>query len=783
MIVEHAVKRLFYAIFPYIVITLTIAGACIFLTWFDSRWLWIDDFQIQYLPVMQEIGEALSSGEWPVLSIHSWYGGNIAGEYQYGLFSVFALAQNFLIWNIDANLNVKATFLVGVHLLILATGIYKLARQRKLSTEWALFAAISGALSSWLLYWGRSWFPALASFAWLPWVWWALESFDRGARKRVSRIFLAGLFIYLVISAGWPYTVIMIALLSALLALRAWRDTERQRSFGAIILAWLIGLGLSSPAILAFLEHYYIGTRHTLGAFGGEGSAWTVPFGALINLVTPFIYISWNHFLGKSSYHGIEMFTGLAPVALVITGLLVSARGLWRKLRWDFALLGIGLVLVCAPTIEPFRWPFRWLPIVHLVFALIAAGIGESLSVAQLKIGMAGYKDRFSAKQNPGVIALLMVLITFVYAMLAGINFNSNIMLELFLLTAIWVIVSAAISYRPGGYAIAAMLAFILFQVAVFSNATHNKIEILGGWKFNESIRDTGPLDRDTLYFSIYDFLGVYNPTMAVEGFGGIRRFGNTWTYAGLHGVNGYSPIGHAALNDLFGMRWAGFLERERILGMISNWGYYSRLLKLMGVDGLIVQPDYMSSLRKRLDKNEWNAISVTDEGYVFHRKQKSARVRSVQLSGLSIVTEEEFLDHGVKALNSSRRISTKTRQEVGQANVKIYGKADVTLISESRTRVVANLSSRKDGRPLLVVFSRLWFPGYEVLFNGDKLPLSLLEGILPSVVLPPDSSGELVLQYRPKGIRLGLAIAALTILSVLAAALFIAAKNSRHGR
>ncbi|MEE8307678.1 MAG: hypothetical protein V3R81_10465 [Gammaproteobacteria bacterium] len=47
---------------PYAALVELITLSCGCLTWNDACWLWSDNFQIQYLPLMLEIGGALSQG-------------------------------------------------------------------------------------------------------------------------------------------------------------------------------------------------------------------------------------------------------------------------------------------------------------------------------------------------------------------------------------------------------------------------------------------------------------------------------------------------------------------------------------------------------------------------------------------------------------------------------------------------------------------------------------------------------------------------------------------------
>ncbi|MEE8307680.1 MAG: hypothetical protein V3R81_10475, partial [Gammaproteobacteria bacterium] len=88
-----------------------------------------------------------------------------------------------------------------------------------------------------------------------------------------------------------------------------------------------------------------------------------------------------------------------------------------------------------------------------------------------------------------------------------------------------------------------------------------------------------------------------------------------------------------------------------------------------------------------------------------------------------------------------------------------------MSITSVERTRVTAKIDHVPDRGVALIVFSRLWYPGYEVRLNGERLPLLLVEGILPAVKLPGGAQGELELVYRPVSQRVGLLISVITLL------------------
>src|ERR687886_1388342 len=112
---------------------------CLILLWRDPLVFWNDDYQISISPVLADVARSWSKGEWPILSPYSWVCGNLAGEFQYGTFSVFVNAAVILIWKFPLTFPQQAAALSIAHLVVLAIGAYLLARDRGFSMALSTF--------------------------------------------------------------------------------------------------------------------------------------------------------------------------------------------------------------------------------------------------------------------------------------------------------------------------------------------------------------------------------------------------------------------------------------------------------------------------------------------------------------------------------------------------------------------------------------------------------------------------------------------------------------------
>src|SRR6476646_10749312 len=133
-----------------------VVAFCLGLLWHDPLVFWNDDYELSILPVFADVARSWNEGHFPLLSPYSWVCNNLAGEFQYGTFSIFVNAAVFLIWKFPLTFPQQAAALSIVHLFVLAMGGYVLARSRALSAPLALMVALVTSLNGWVICWGAS---------------------------------------------------------------------------------------------------------------------------------------------------------------------------------------------------------------------------------------------------------------------------------------------------------------------------------------------------------------------------------------------------------------------------------------------------------------------------------------------------------------------------------------------------------------------------------------------------------------------------------------------------
>src|SRR5205814_3530599 len=130
-----------------IVAGLIVVFFSIVLLWHDPLVFWNDDYELSILPVFADVARSWSEGHLPLLSPYSWVCNNLAGEFQYGTFSIFINATVVLIWKFPLTFPQQAAALSITHLFVLAFGAFLLARDRKLSISLSIFVALIAALN------------------------------------------------------------------------------------------------------------------------------------------------------------------------------------------------------------------------------------------------------------------------------------------------------------------------------------------------------------------------------------------------------------------------------------------------------------------------------------------------------------------------------------------------------------------------------------------------------------------------------------------------------------
>lgn len=714
---------------------------------------WRDDFQLQYLPVSREIASAVAEGSWPLLAHSSWFGGALAGEYQHGVLSPVSVAVDSLVWSLGLGLGHTAAAISGLYLVLLWLGSYVLARSFGLSPGLARMVAVVSSFNGWMVDWGAGdWSPALRSFAWLPWFWWALrrarEDGELRSRSR-WRCIRPGLFLALLLTAGWPTTVLMAGLLSVQIVLGDWWRLRSLRALWMPVGAWMIGLGLAAPALATLIEFRSFAARGAMGF----GTAFSVPPAALGGLVLPTVTTRWNLWGTLFPYLSLELAGGWIPLAGLVVGLWLARQRLLVARRNELCLLLSLLVLMMAPSFGAFRFSFRWLPFFHLVLALVgAAGFAAA--------GKTSGRHRHAAP----VAAGLLVLPTAVVYGLSGHlgDAGPRLALGYLALAAGWWLMRRWGPFpqlRDSWPAVVVVVSLLATYLVVPVGRVVPQLQV------GEGARRIEPLEPEVRYLSVYRFADLGPPpppTLAYQNLpypdvSGLRP-ANVPMLSGMHGVSGYSPLGPSGMARRLHLRVHG----EVVESFLDHWPERvapDGLLQLMAIDGLLVAEGLWADattgqvLSAALEQGGWRTAGRMGTALVFRRLgSASPRVRS--------------LERLMRRPGGEDWVVGNSRVPVPEGfEVQHLAVARTRDLRETRLAASVEVEVPPGTEPGLVLFSRPWYPGYRARLEPDTggsigLTVQTVEGILPAVSLPPGARGRLVLEYRSPGLRYGMVVA-----------------------
>ena len=711
-----------------------VVAFCLILLWHNPLAFWNDDYQLSVLPVFADMARSWSEGNWPILSPYSWVCGNLTGEFQYGTFSVFINAAVILIWKFPLTFPQQAAALSITHLFVLAIGAFLLARDRGFSIPLSTFVALVASLSGWIICWGATdWFGALGAFTWLPWVWWgAKRALDPQRTK--WRVLWPAPFVYLVVTGGFPYTVLMLLLLIGWLSVKTmWerrerrdgRDTEVPPTLAMLPMLFgvALGFGLSAPAWLAILDLVQ-GSARELQSPAAHWQ-WLVPPAALPGLILPCWTVNWADFSSRYLPHtATELASGLVAPAALIAGLLWRGRVLVKQIKWELLLLLLVLLLCMIPTAGLFRWSFRWLPFFHLALAICAA---EALQMAP--------RSATVATTTLGLVVLTAIAMLILRA--SG-PYAFPLVWIFIALAAGWYLSELALRDFEFRTWIPVSITFLAFLTTYYFMPTNCGVPT---YNFSQELLKPAPLDRARLYLSIYPWAELtYCVANKPEPVGQTLRPGSTSMWAGLHFINGYSPVRPAGVAREFATSIHGEINPKVGSYLLNSQAGKDGELALLGVDGIVVARELDITPQP---SSEWEQIVSTDEGRIFHRRGAPlARVRSV--ASIDSRPNEQFVA------------------------------STISQIDDSRNRVEVDVDVPNGDRSALLTFSRPYFRGYQARLGDQTLAVTSYRGLFPVIEIPAGTYGRLTLAYRPNWLIWGraatIACALIIALSLLAA-------------
>jgi hypothetical protein len=710
---------------------------------------YFDDFQSQYVPAYVDIARALREGTFPLLSPYSWFGGALAGEYQYGVFSAFLLPVVGIVGSLPLSPRGIAVALAAVHLPILAAGVAVMMRARGASHHLAVLLGTAVPLSGFFFCWGMAdWFPMVTAFTWAPWTIWA---FTRALETPfvLRRASVAAVFLYLTLSGGWPFTCLSLLVFCAFEAVVACGAERSVRPLLPAAIAWVLGGLMASPALLMLLAHAAESSRRIADK---HVHGWTVSFKALLGVLVPSLSVSWQGFGGITIDPAVDTFLGLGIPVIVVTALVRGRGAAVRRALPELLLTLLFTALSMFAAHGQFRWPFRWLPFQSLAIAALAARLdGEPPG------------RRFTDSVVLGTTAALAALGGLLVGIENGTRTQIGVALGLSALCVFWLAASRVVRSELQG----AVSVLVSCTSLVWVHVSLPNPHMAPSWPSGRAADAEQRFDSGRTYLSVHGPRAVYGPQSHTNPEDwALVHSGNRGMLEARRWVNGYSPLLPRGLRDWLELDWSGYVHADLyrcLTAYMSPGGLFDQL----GISGLVV-PMYLQgadawfALTPELAQH-WAIVHSSPRYHLLQRSVAPAAAQSA--AAVHFVPDPAAAPRNCPAGALPVLLSESSRARSGISQV---GETSLEVLEDSRLRARVRVPDGRD-EPSAIVFTRPYFDGYRAFFGDAELPVEAAFGIAPCVLVPPGKGGELTLVYRPRAVVYGSILAGLAVLVVVA--------------
>jgi hypothetical protein len=546
-------------------------------TTFVEKFYLRDDMQHYHMPTFVHMGELLRQGEFPFISLSAWHGGNLLGEHQNALFNPVSLITYYLLPSAP-DYSQAATALAIFYYAIFATGIYALCRSYGANKNWSFLAGVVAVTNPFIVYYfSQSWFAVFISTCWLSWAWALLARATRSRGYFVAAVIAC----YLTITAGWPQTTLVLALLAGLIAIDTWKHRGWRIALLPLAAAGCAAL-MSAPALLPLLSLKEVSSR----AFEFSNRNFLVPsLGDALSVSAPFYrgFISWwgGYILTPTPHFYVAWF--MLPLLPFIN---------WAKMNWRssglFALLAATTLFFVAlrgpENFGPLRWSIRFLPLFQLsvlvVFIVISSKVG------------------FTKPSGPRrLVSLAIILFLVVGTMQATPRvYGSQLLVGLVMTLAVYLAVR--LNGRP-------QIVFLTAVTLLFSTVNFVLYPALFDiWSVPTKPANvrTGSGIPTSYLFNDSSIAYFPDPSLFQE-----LQYGQIPLNYGRSVINGHTPIGHVSFEKTFCMQVQGqTCEGGGRALLVKDPSTNVLLADLMRVDTIVVQKGNRQNLLAAVMGPEW---------------------------------------------------------------------------------------------------------------------------------------------------------------------------------
>jgi len=684
------------------------------------------DFTQVFYPFRAFVSAELKAGRLPLWNPSIYSGQPALADSQLAV--LYPLSWLTTLWSLGrpmtmGDLQVEAV----LHLALTSVFTYLFARQVLAHWGSALIAALTFTYGGYLTAYPVLQLGILETNTWLPFI---LFNLERGIRQgqQLNRAsaqpwLLAGLGLALAITVGHPQALAYVAITAALYLL--WRARNAgwpwRRTFGAIALWAVIGLGLSAAQWLPTLEFLRLTPR--AGASYDWASGGLVLHDLLEGLL-PGLTTPW-----------FTLYIGIVPLLLV--GLALTAWRwqpqvrFWMMIALAGLLLSFGrhlfaydLLYLVAPVLRLFRSQERAAFVFSFAAALLAGLGGDLLHVESEDGGVALRRARRAA--------LGLALAGLTLAVVAG---------------AVWIAAGRPADHPVArvmdqGVFIALLAAIALGLLALWENRRLSQTAfalllagVIGLDLFTVNGQKTLELPPEAGYYPLIGAIAQ----MRADGAGPFRVSseglfpgdGNASMVYRLEDVTGNSPLHQAAYD--------AFIERVSEL----RWWH------LLNVKYILT--------KRTFPPGQFTLVHQGAEGNLYRLETAWPRAWAVS-QAVQVQNDAEAY-----RLLSDPQFDPRQTAILDTPLSGLVSGAQVGAIWSSPGRLGMDVFAPG---PSLLVISEIYTPGWRAFVDGRPVPILRADAVLQAIVLPAGAR-YVELIYLPTTFIVGAVISAVTLASV----------------
>ncbi|MFE3289625.1 hypothetical protein [Rhodococcus sp. NPDC059234] len=690
---------------------------------FNPTFYYAGDTLESFVPLWHHLGSELRAGRWVSMDPSGWMGGNYAAEAAYGIWNPVNLANYALVSYFD-DLSMASFVVMAEFLALFAVGVYLLCREYGARRSLAVGAAFVMPFSGFTLFYEAGGWPSgMMAVAWVTLFWWAALRQTRGRMNPIVTFVIGAL----TVSMGNPYAALGAIIVLAGLGI----PMLLGRRFRDLISLAVTGLCAGSAALVVYLPLFLsadVTTRS--GSSGISNDAFMQPgIGDLLGLSSP-SYLPVVMTFGGPIEVLPSMYLSwlILPLLPWLRWAAIARRVRTFGLREMAPLLiigGIYALLTFGPSnVGMFRWPIRlveYLYVALLILFVCALALGLDTSRPRRRFALSG-------------IAVLVGL----YVSFSATPENTwrHLVGAVSVAALVYLTVLAWRRARFVGVGVAMALGtavVIALQTTVL--IAHPDPHTVAAPSHIPTLSAT--TDR---YHGTVLQLAARDLTTNADISDGRFLFGNEIMATPVESsVNRYSGISFSTLNKALCMDYRGSVCREVYYAL---WAPVKTdipipLIDYLGVDTLVVQHALVPSARIDPPATGWHVAERDAERTVLLRDEP------LQLPG-----RVTFASPGVQVLASDASAQSETVQYTGSGGD--------------------------------IVFTRLAWPGYTATVNGQPVDaVAGWHGLLKVSV--PAGPGELRIEFRAPGQRLGIAAFALGTAVALVQGVAVAVRRRRR--